>query len=576
MIAIMIDRKLERFGDIIKYTFRFIFDTLGIQYRFINKINELKKHEIIFFYGLLEPSNDEKTIFTFNRLVFFIKADTDLLTTGRINRDELLERLQEIKLQTVIPVLSNKEFQYPLITYKVNDIYWGQFNFDIIGNIFFHLSGYEETISPHRDLHGNVADGELPLMGYKNFPYINALLWMIESFLREAVSTQPVTFLIKKEYWPQGEEYAFAVSHNVDFLQKWRLANLFTSFFTDFKLLIILKWGSFFQNFKEKLNYLITNYEVYWNFDEIREILQENGVKATYFVGATDKRHTNIDVDYSLKDPDLQTELTQIQEQKSEIALLAAYNSQRSKDLEKQLNRLSSVIGHKVRGIRHSCYQYDNPATTEFHSELDLLYDSSKALQDQCGFRYGIAYPFKLYHPDKTLEHWELPLSFSDNILQLSKYSVLSKERAQTLIKNLVSGIQKTNGLLCFNFSLSKFNDIRYNSQLLDFSLRLLSQNPAFTGTYSEIAEWWNARVKVEMTLSEDDIQLYCPEAMPNLTLTIWGNRTIKKITGGRGKIKGKTVTLQDLKKGDTVVLHAPQDDQIYLEMDEENPSDNS
>ena len=92
----------------------------------------------------------------------------------------------------------------------------------------------------------------------------------------------------------------------------------------------------------------------------------------------------------------------------------------------------------------------------------------------------------------------------------------------------------------------------------------------------TEIAEWWNARSKVEMTLSEDDIQLYCPEAMPNLTLTLWGNRTIKKIIGGKGKIKGKSVTLQDIKKGDTVVLHAPQDDQIYLEIDEENPSDNS
>ncbi|MBW6516365.1 MAG: hypothetical protein K0B81_07110 [Candidatus Cloacimonetes bacterium] len=571
MIAIMIDRKLERFDDIVRYTFCFIFDTLGMQYRFINKIGELKRDEIIFFYGLLEPTNEEKMIFTYNKIVFFIKAETDLLTTGRIDKEGLLDRLQEIKLQKVIPVLSEKEFQYPLITYKVNEIYWGQFNFDIIGNVFFHLSGYEETFSTQRDIHGNIPDTELPLIGYKNFPYVNALLWMIESFLREAIITQPVTFLVKKEFWPNGEEYAYAISHNIDYLQKWSLQRLFTSFFTDIKLLFILKWGTFFRNLKEKLNYLITNYEVYWNFDEIREILKEQAIKATYFFGVSNKKQSHYDIDYSLKDPDLITEINQIQQDGGEIALLASYASHQSKEISKQITRLSNTIGHKVQGIRHNHFQYDNLVTPLLHSDLEILYDSSKTLNEQTGYRNGIAFPYRTYHPDKPINHWEIPLTFTDNILRLSKYAILSKERAQTLIKNLVTGIQKTNGLLTLNFSISKINDIKYSSQLLDFTLRLLSQSPSFSGTFSEIAEWWEARAKVEVEVGEEEIHFFCPKQLPSITITLWGNRTIKKISGAKGKIKGRSVTLKDVKAGDSFTLIAPKDDQIYLEIDEES-----
>jgi hypothetical protein len=570
MIAIMIDRKLERFAELIKYTFSFIFDTLGLSYRFINRIGELKKNEVIFFYGLLEPSTEEKNQFTSNPTVFFIKADTDLLTTGRISREEINNKLHEIKLHSIIPVLSSKEFQYPLITYKVNDIFWGQFNFDIIGNIFFHLSAYEESTGIPKDMHGNIPDSSLPLIGYKHFPYVNALIWMIDNFLQEAITVNQSVFLVKKEAWPNGEEYAYALSHNIDFLQKWRIGNLITSFFTDLKLLIILKWGTFFQNLKEKINYLITNYEVYWNFEEIREIVKEHGVRSTYFVGGTDRKTHHFDTDYSLKDPDLQSELSQIREEKNEIALLAPYNSHRSRDSAQHVSKLSGVIGQKIKGIRQNHFQYEMPGTTELHNNLDIIYDSSKALQEQCGFRHGIAYPYRLYHPEKKIKNLELPLSFSDKILRLSKHTVISKERAQTLIKNLIANVQKTNGLITLDFSMSQINDIRYNAQLLDFTLRLLSQSNGFTGTYAEITEWWNARSRVEIKIGLDEIHVHSPEAIESLTLTIWGNRTVKKIMGGKGEIRGKQVTLRDIKQGDTITLSLPQDEQIYLNIDED------
>jgi len=570
MIAIMIDRKLERFAELTRYTFSFIFDTLGLSYRFINRISELRKNEIIFFYGLLEPSTEEKNQFSSNPTVFFIKADTDLLTTGRINREEIGNKLHEIKLHTIIPILSSKEFQHPLVTYRVNDIFWGQYNFDIIGNIFFHLSSYEESISQPRDIHGNIPDDNLPLIGYKHFPYVNTLLWMIENFLQEAITVNPSVFLVKKEAWPNGEDFAYTLSHNIDSLQKWRIGNLISSFFTDLKLLIILKWGTFFRNLKEKINYLITNYEVYWNFEEIREIVKEQGVRSTYFVGASDRKSQRFDTDYSLKDPDLQTELNQLLEDNNEIALLAPYNSQREKDLGKYINRLSTAIGQKIKGVRQNHFQYENPGTTEIHDSLDIIYDSSKALQEKCGFRHGIAYPYRLFHPERKVKILEIPLAFSDNVLRLSRHTVISKERAQTLIKNLAGHVQKTNGLLTLDFSMSQFNDIRYNDQLLDFALRLLSQSNGYNATYAEVAEWWNARSRVELKIGRDEIQVHSPDAIERLTLTIWGNRTVKKITGGKGDIKGKQVTLRDIRQDDTITLSVPLDEQIYFDIEEE------
>jgi hypothetical protein len=570
MIAIMIDRKLERYSEVIKYTFSFIFETLGYPFRFIDMIGELRKNELIFFYGLLEPSSEEKQQFTKNPTVFFIKAETDLLSAGKFSQEEIIAKLQEIKLFSIVPIISEKEFQYPLLTYKVNDIFWGQYNFDVIGNIFFHLSGYEDTVSHPHDIHGNIPDNNLPLIGYKGYPYVNSLLWMIDSFLHEAVSNNPLSFLIKKELWPQGEEYAFAVSHNIDSLQKWHAANLITSFFTDLKLLIVFKWGTLFQNIKEKINYLITNFEVYWNFEEIAEILHEHKVKATYFFGASEKKKNPLDIDYSLKDPDLQDELMRLKKEDNEIALLASYNSHKDKELVSQINMLSNTIGEKVKGIRHVHFQYDNPCTTDIHDSMDLLYDSTMSLQEHCGFRHGIAFPYKPFHPEKTMQHWEIPLSFSDTMLRLSKYSVLSKERAQSLIEDMVANIQKTNGLLTFDFSISNFNDIRYNSQLLEYILRLFSQTNCFCGTFAQIAQWWNLRAKTEVKIEDDLISVEFPEKVSMITFSLFGNRTIKKIIKGKGKISGKSVTLENVKKGETVILQAPFDDQIYLEIEEE------
>jgi len=165
-------------------------------------MNELAEHDILFCYGLLEPLEEEILEFSVNRIVFFVQAEAELLVQGKLSTDDIAKYLQEIRLFTKVPVISKKKIIVPVVKRHIGNVFWGEFKFDIIGNIYYHLSGHL-NVAPKKAEQGGIADSKncnAQLRSYNNFPYVNAFIWMIESFIKDAISSHPITYVVKKSF----------------------------------------------------------------------------------------------------------------------------------------------------------------------------------------------------------------------------------------------------------------------------------------------------------------------------------------------------------------------------------------
>ena len=140
MISIFIDYKLERFEKEIKHAMSFIFDSLGYSHTFITDLTKLRNNDILFIYAFAEPSVEDLRALARFYITMFIPADAELYDAKTYSTGKLKRNLKEVKLLSPTPVISPRTFKYPAENYSELEINAGKFNFDIVANVFFHLS----------------------------------------------------------------------------------------------------------------------------------------------------------------------------------------------------------------------------------------------------------------------------------------------------------------------------------------------------------------------------------------------------------------------------------------------------
>jgi len=297
MITVNIDQRLERFDNEIKYSFDFLFQTLGYSHRYIQNPDQVGIRDILILYWMTHPSPEELLNFARNNVTIYIPVEPSLFQKGEMSTELIRTMLQEIKLHTNTPILSEKKLpEVPLEVYAGQDVYGGKFNFDLVGNIYFHLSGMEEDADKKRDRHGRYPDNSSVFHEYRDTPFLHNFLWAMDRMLRDQVGKKKLV-LAQRTYWPQGQTFAATVSHDIDHLQKWNLNSLTYSIFEDIKLLISFRWRSLLKNVSSKLKYVFTNYEMYWNFEEYLNLDKEFDVKSTYYLAP----FKYDDIDYDLQ-----------------------------------------------------------------------------------------------------------------------------------------------------------------------------------------------------------------------------------------------------------------------------------
>jgi len=551
MIAIYVDSKLKRYENKIKFAFDFIFNTLGYEFKYIHKIDQLQKNDILFYYGLIEPSIKEAYILAMDKILFYIPICADLFQQKALTLEKIKKKTEIINLKRKIPVISDNELNAPIQYYNNEDLFYGIYKFDVVGNILFNLETVQTIEEVKRDDHGWLLDDVVPFQVFHQEPYVNMLLWLIERCIQDSLERNGKVFLVKKEYWPSAENFAASFSYNIDKLHKWSLGRMISSTFED--ILIFYKIKHVFHRFLSKIKYLLTNIEEYWNFEIIDQIENLHKISSTSFFGT--ESILKKDIDYSIHNRDIQKEIRNIYTKGNEIALLASVNSGKQDILHKQKDQLTKLLGKELIGVRHNHFCYDPRLTNEFHRKNGFIYNSSIGFHQKSGFLNGLGFPFYQFGSHgsdlRSSFGWhslELPMIFFDDHLKLSKSSTISYENAQEIVDHLIESIECVNGFISFNYSISNFDEISYNKQLLNYTLEEIKPKNVFIATFMQIAQWWKKRESIEIFESEDRFYLYFPAQTDKFTISIFGNFEIDQIKHADAEIKENTIHFSNIK----------------------------
>ena len=551
MVAIYVDSKLKRFENKIKFTFDFIFNTLGYEFKYIHKLDQLQKNDILFYYGLIEPTVKEAYILAMDKILFYIPVLHELLHPNKLTPEKLKSKTKIIKLKRKVPIITEDETDIPIQYYHKEDLFYGIYKFDIVGNILFNLNSSIEVEGVKRDEHGWFSDEDIPFTEFHQEPYVNMLLWLIERCIKDSLEKNGSTFLVKKAYWPSAEVFAASFTFNVNKLQKWSFGRMISSTFED--ILIFYKVKYVFNNFLSKMKYLLTNIEEYWNFDVIDQIESKHEIKSTFFFGT--ESSSNKDVDYSINSNDVHKELMSNHTKGNEIALLASTNSGKQDILHKQKKQLSKITSDELMGVRHANYCYDSRITHEFHKKNGFIYNSSVGFKQKDGFINGLGFPFYQYgsHSNdlRSSFGWhslELPIVFIDEHLKLSNSSIIPFESAKEIVDHLIESVEFNNGFISFNYSISNFNEIIYNKELLNYTIEEIRPKNVFIATLMEIAQWWKKRESIEIFDSEERFYLYFPSQTTKFTISVFGNYDVAQVNHAKAEIVGNDIHFFNIK----------------------------
>jgi hypothetical protein len=549
MVSIFIDYKLARFQREIKYAFSFVFQTLGYSHCFISDTGKLKDNDILLIYGYTDPSAEDLKGIARRYITIFVLCDPDLYDPKAFNPDKLRKNLREIKLLSPTPVISQKKIEFPAENFSDSEIHAGKINFDLIGNVFFHLASLEQQIDPQRDAEGFYDDTAGAFYPWRETPYVDNLLWLIDSMIKEHTRARGI-YIVQKHYWPEAQQAAVTLSHSVDTLQKWSYSSLLLSVADDILMLATFNWRNLFHTLGGKLRYLFTNYELYWNFEEFRALERDSACRSTFYIAPEQNEYIN----YNLDDPDLQEEIQTTLREGHGIGLLATPDKLNRDDFVTRKQIMLHQLHKEQLGIRQLNYSV-NDTIRDLHFKLAPLYSQSTSLLEAPGFAMGCSVPCQPWINGLKASYWELPTIYRDPYLKVNKYKVLQLDDAKHQIKKFLQSTIRTRGIFGVDFSLASYTDIYYCNKLYTYLLALVRSSHNWIATAEEVALWWEKRSRVTIDEAEYEISVYFPDDLEHFTLQIFNEAKVKEIDGATAKIDNNLIRFSAIKAGSIAVI---------------------
>lgn len=554
MVSIFIDYKLTRFQQEIKYAFSFIFQSLGYSFSFISDTGKLKSNDILLIYGYTDPTPEELKSIAQHYITIFIQSEPDLFDPKAFTREKLRSSLREIKLLSLTPVLSVRKFDYPAENYSDSAIHAGKINFDLVGNVFFHLASLEQQIEQTANQDAHFPDSSSIFYNHRETPYVDNLLWLIDSMIKEHTRAKGV-YIAQKHYWPEAQQSAATLSHSVDNLKKWDYSSLFLSVAADLVMFVTLNWRLLLHTLVGKFKYLFTNYELYWNFDEFRGLERDSQCHSTYFIAAEQNDYIN----YNLDDPDLQEEIHQILRDGNDIGLLITPDKINRDDFVTRKQIMLHQLRKEQIGIRQLNYR-NTETLRDLHNKLSPSYSQSTAWSGAPGYVGGLSIPWQPWIMGLKAGFWELPTVFHDGYLKVNPYKILQLDDAKRQVKKFFQNTIRTRGVYGLDFSLASYTDIYYCKKLYTYLLALLRSNKTWIATAEQITDWWEKRSLVTIDESEFEISVYFPDEMEHFSLQVFNEVKIREIEGVPGKIDGNLIQFSNVKAGSIAVIRLNKD----------------
>ncbi len=326
------------------------------------------------------------------------------------------------------------------------------FSFDIIETIFFHISRYEEHITPADMTEkwgmGFLENHFIPRNQLQEIPIVDHLVY---AFL-DAIGTHPTQ-----------KATTYRLSHDVD--NPIKLPSFYKLIKASGRLLLIerkglkAQWKLFNTYRKMKQGTAKDPYDTFdWLFR--KEAIE----KVVYFMAGGITKFDNF---YQIDSPIAQRILQQAKEKGYKIGIHPSYEAYANEELYKrEKKKLEEVSGEKIVLARQHYLRFQLPKTAEIIDNQGIREDSTLGYRDMIGFRCGTGYGYRLYNFEK-----EAAYGFVETPLIIMEWSLIEQNKYdfKKIKKHLNTFLEKNQYLtkVTFLFHNSIFDMVEPNRQKL-------------------------------------------------------------------------------------------------------------
>ena len=331
---------------------------------------------------------------------------------------------------------------------------------DIINQISIALTG--------RDMDAETFDPDIA-------PDVDGFIQWAQEIYEELCKENNIP-AIWKSRWPNGKTFAVALTHDSDSIDV-----------TEEHL----------QEVKDRFNEsdlkeaLEGKKNLYWNVERIKEIESKFDFHSSFYF---------LTSEYNLEQ--YKDVLDELSKDGWEIGLHAGFGTHENEGkMNEDINEFKRQLKQQPIGVREHYLQFDYHNTLNFLEKNQFVYDSSLGFREHPGFLLGTSLPF---NPPR--ENWEkrkileLPLIIMDT--SLWGYMNLNEDDGMKLIEDYIANIKKFNGLLTILWHQEAF--LMKKGNIYPKILEKLAKEECFVSSGIKIAEWWNSRNDVELSVVED------------------------------------------------------------------------
>ncbi len=362
--------------------------------------------------------------------------------------------------------------------------------FDLVGASFYFLSLFEEIVVTERD-------------EFDRFPCGSGLLGSREEWDRPVVAEYAFYLKHRLEMTGRnipledrvgGKPFAVVLTHDVDYLRKWRTGIAYRELV---RLFLMNDSDQGFGRRLSRLNDFLKTanpshdpYRV--SLRKLLEIEKRYGVTATYFLktGKSNKR----DLYYRPSDAFLAKWRAQALEAGMELGFHPSFETYRDKELwEREQRIFLQEYGLTPEATRQHYLRYAHPATLHILEQTGVKYDSTLGLAAREGYRNGMVHPFLLFDldADRVSHVWEVPLHVMDGTLV--SYRKYDPDASLQRIRHFIGQASRWHGILTLLFHNVCADEWDYPGwmEIVEKSIQTALERGAFVGSIRDVLQAW-------------------------------------------------------------------------------------
>ena len=376
-------------------------------------------------------------------------------------------------------------------------------NFDLFGQAFYQLSGYQEYILEAsgkrlRSKAGNISADSAVF----NAPNVNILFLILESLIAETFGIGQVS----QERYPQGKKFAVVLTHDLDALKKTpkdRVKHIWHGLNRAMRLAQSRKFSAAAGEILKAVSKFIRRAQ-YNNIDYLSRLEEKNGVSSSLNVYVRSKKNKSglanwfYNPEYDVaRDTALAKQLKDFAKKHFTVGIHGSYSSGRRHSLlQEELSLLEGILQEKIEGGRQHFLDYSVFRTPGVFQDTAIKYDTSVGFRDLNGFRAGACLPYYLYSlpDDQATGVLEIPLVIMDGVLFDRQDG--TKESAWQSAQAILEKIKAAQGCasIVWHQRVFKNRDYPYWEEVYSMLINWVKNNQGALLSPSELHRFWRSK----------------------------------------------------------------------------------